>query len=54
MYNIIITLLATALIIFGSQSLDGGLLFKLALIVGGVYIGHVLTETLNENNSDGV
>ena len=54
MYNILITLFATALIIFGSQSLDGGLLFKLALIVGGIYLGHVVTETLNENNSDGV
>jgi hypothetical protein len=52
MYNILTTLLATALIIFGSQSLDGGLLFKLALIVGGIYLGHVMTDALNK--SDGV
>ena len=52
MYNILTTLLATALIIFGSQNLDGGLLFKLALIVGGIYLGHVMTDALNK--SDGV
>jgi len=54
MYNILITLLATALVVFGSQNLDGGLLFKLALIVGGIYLGHVMTDALNENNSDNV
>ena len=54
MYNIFITLMATALIVFGSQGLDGGFLFKLALIVGGLYLGHVVTEALNANNSDGV
>lgn len=54
MYNILITLMATALIVFGSEGLDGGLLFKLALIVGGLYLGHVVTDALNKNNSDGV
>jgi len=54
MYNILITLMATALIVFGSQGLDGGYLFKLALIVGGLYLGHVVTEALNENKSGGV
>jgi len=54
MYNILITLMATALIAFGSEGLDGGYLSKLALIVGGLYLGHVLTEALNANNSDGV
>lgn len=48
MYNIFITLMSTALIVFGSQGLDGGLLFKFALVVGGVYLGHVMTEALNE------
>jgi hypothetical protein len=54
MYNILITLLATALVVFGSQNLDGGLLFKFALIVGGIYLGHVMTDALNENKSDNV
>ena len=54
MYNILITLMATALIVFGSEGLDGGYLFKLALIVGGLYLGHVVTDALNKNNSDGV
>lgn len=54
MYNILITLLATALIVFGSEGLDGGYLFKLALIVGGIYLGHVMTDALNENKSDNV
>jgi hypothetical protein len=52
MYNILTSILATALIVFGSQSLDGGLLFKLALVVGGIYLGHVMTDALN--NSDNV
>ena len=50
MYNILITLLASALVVFGSQGLDGGLLFKLALIVGGLYLGHVMTDVLNRDN----
>lgn len=54
MYNILITLMATALVVFGSQGLDGGLLFKFALVVGGIYLGHVMTDALNKNNSDNV
>ena len=54
MYNILITLMATALIVFGSEGLDGGMLFKFALVVGGLYLGHVVTEALNANKSDGV
>ena len=49
MYNILITLLASALVVFGSEGLDGGLLFKFALIVGGVYLGHVMTDVLNRD-----
>lgn len=49
MYNILITLLAAALVVFGSQGLDGGLLFKFALVVGGVYLGHVMTDVLNRD-----
>lgn len=49
MYNILITLLASALVVFGSQGLDGGLLFKFALVVGGVYLGHVMTDVLNRD-----
>lgn len=49
MYNILITLLAAALVVFGSQGLEGGLLFKLALVVGGVYLGHVMTDVLNRD-----
>ena len=54
MYNILITILATALVVFGSNGLDGGLLFKFALVVGGIYLGHVMTDALNENKSDSV
>jgi len=54
MYNILTTLFATVLISLSWDNVDGGYLFKFALIIGGVYIGHVLTETLNENNSDNV
>lgn len=50
MYNILTSILATALIVFGSQSLDGGLLFKFALVVGGIYLGHVMTDALNKSN----
>jgi hypothetical protein len=52
MYNILTSILATALIVFGFQNLDGGWLFELALVVGGIYLGHVMTDALNK--SDGV
>ena len=48
MYNILITLFAAAMIVIGSQGLDGGLIFKVALFLGGVYIGHVITDALDE------
>jgi hypothetical protein len=50
MYNILITLLASALVVFGSEGLDGGLLFKFALVVGGLYLGHVMTDVLNRGD----
>lgn len=54
MYNILTTIIATALIVFGSNNLDGGLLFKFALVIGGIYLGYVMTDALNKNNSDNV
>jgi hypothetical protein len=54
MYNIIITLLAAALVGFSWDNVDGGLLFKFALIVGGIYLGHVVTDVLNNEKNDGV
>ena len=48
MYRLAITLMATVLIYVGATHVEGGLLYILALIAGGLYLGHVVTEALNE------
>jgi hypothetical protein len=47
MYFIAMTLVSFVLITIGAQHVDGGYLYVGALVAGGVYLGHVLTEALN-------
>ena len=48
MYQIANTLLSAVLIYMGATHVEGGWLSILALIAGGIYLGHVLTEALND------
>jgi len=44
-YFMLMTIVATAFIVFG---FDGeGYIHKIALILGGLYFGHLITEALN-------
>jgi hypothetical protein len=42
----LMTIVATAFIVFGFNG-EGGYIHRLALIAGGLYFGHLLTEALN-------
>lgn len=47
MYNIANTILGAVAIGASIPHLEGGWLFIALLILGGVYIGHAITEALN-------
>jgi hypothetical protein len=49
MYRIFMSLASATFIYIGASHVDGGWLFILALIAGGVYLGHVLTDALNDS-----
>lgn len=44
------TIIATAFIVFGF--IGEGYIHKVALIAGGLYFGHLLTEALNYDEAD--
>jgi hypothetical protein len=48
-YFILMTIVATAFIVFGFYA--DGLIARCALIVGGLYFGHLLTEALNYDSA---
>ena len=48
MYSIFMTIVSLTFIYIGASHVQGGWLFILALIAGGVYLGHVVTEALND------
>lgn len=48
MYYIFMTLASVAFIAGGVTNLDGGYLWIAMLVIGGIYLGHVMTEALNE------
>jgi len=45
-YFMLMTIVATAFIVFGFNG-EGGYIHRIALIAGGLYFGHLLTEALN-------
>jgi hypothetical protein len=51
-YLVLLTLLGSACIYIGWDSINGVPLFQFALVTGGILLGHVLTEALNENEVD--
>jgi hypothetical protein len=48
MYYIFMTIASVAFIIGGATNVDGGYLWIAMLVIGGIYLGHVMTEALNE------
>jgi len=48
MYRIFMSLVSATFIFTGASHVQGGWLFILALVAGGVYLGHVVTEALND------
>jgi hypothetical protein len=44
------TIIATAFIVFGFTG--DGYMHNIALILGGLYFGHLITEALNYDESD--
>ena len=49
-YFMLMTAVAVAFLVFGFTG--NGYLHQLALIAGGLYFGHLLTEALNYDESD--
>jgi len=48
MYRIFMTLVSAVFIYTGASHVQGGYLFIFFLVAGGVYLGHVLTDALND------
>ena len=49
-YFMLMTIVATAFIVFGFTG-EGGYIHRFALIAGGLYFGHLLTEALNYDST---
>ena len=48
MYFILMTLIGTACVVLGWDSENAVILYQFAILVGGMLLGHVLTEALNQ------
>jgi hypothetical protein len=48
MYYIFMTIASVVFVMIGATNVDGGYLWIAMLMVGGVFLGHVMTEALNE------
>lgn len=48
MYHVLMSLIGFACIVLGWDSINGVPLFQLSIVFGGMVLGHVLTEALNE------
>lgn len=47
MYSTIMSIIAVTMLYLGVSQVEGGLLYIALIAVGGVYLGHALTEALN-------
>jgi hypothetical protein len=48
MYYIFMTIASVVFVMIGATNVDGGYLWIAMLVIGGIYLGHVMTEALNE------
>jgi len=47
MYSAIMSIIAVTMLYLGVSQVEGGLLYIALTITGGIYLGHALTEALN-------
>jgi hypothetical protein len=48
MYYIFMTIASVVFVLLGATNVEGGYLWIAMLVIGGIYLGHVVTEALNE------
>lgn len=48
MYYVFMTIASVVFVMIGAINVDGGYLWIAMLMMGGVFLGHVMTEALNE------
>jgi hypothetical protein len=48
MYYIFMTIASVVFLLIGATHVEGGHLWIASLVIGGIYLGHVMTEALNE------
>jgi hypothetical protein len=48
MYYVFMTIASVVFVMIGATNVDGGYLWIASLVIGGIYLGHVMTEALNE------
>lgn len=48
MYHVLMALIGFACVVLGWDSINAVPLYQLSILFGGVVLGHVLTEALNE------
>ena len=54
MYNLLNLAMGFVFVSIGLHYAESGWLWSAALITGGIYIGHALTEALNAHSTDSV
>jgi len=48
MYYIFMTIASAVFLLIGATHVEGGYLWIASLVIGGIYLGHVVTEALNK------
>lgn len=48
MYYVFMTIASVVFVMIGATNVDGGYLWIAMLVIGGIYLGHVMTEALNQ------
>lgn len=48
MYYVFMTIASVVFVMIGATNVDGGYLWIAMLVIGGIYLGHVMTEALNK------
>lgn len=48
MYYVFMTIASVVFVMIGATNVDGGYLWIAMLVIGGVFLGHVMTEALNK------
>lgn len=52
MYYVLMSLIGFACIVLGWDSLNAIAIYQLSIAIGGMVLGHVITEALNQTEED--